>query len=163
MDKLFNMSGKGLDYWRQAWSDAGFLAAYQNADYLLKRYARQSFNTYGKDVAEFYFGKPRSIFAPGINSKSCRSTPDRQSMDSVIKDLQGILNGRSIYQDGDLHNILQVFGEMTNQDCTTSFTIVQKPSFFEHFMFLEFFLSLLQKCFGKDPTEEKGNNFSPQN
>ena len=39
------MSGKGLDYWRQAWSDAGFVEAYQNVDYLLKRYARQSFNT----------------------------------------------------------------------------------------------------------------------
>ncbi|PWY55441.1 hypothetical protein DGG96_11725 [Legionella qingyii] len=157
------MSGKGLAYWRQAWQDAGFGNNYENALYLLKRYARQSFNTYGKDVANFYFGESRSIFAPSISHKSCRLTRDERSMERVIKDLQGILDGRPIYQDGDLHNILKVFGEKMKQDCTTSFKIVQKPSFFEHFMFLEYFLSLLQKCFGNDPTEKTGNGFSPKN
>ncbi|WP_454782311.1 hypothetical protein [Legionella sp. WA2022007384] len=149
------MSGKGLPYWRQAWNDAGFLEDYQKADYLLKRYARQSFNTYGKEIADFYFGPSRSIFVPSINSKSCRLTPNRKSMDSVIKDLQGILDDRSIYRNGDLHNILQVFEENTHQKYTDSFSIVEKPSLFSNFVFLEWFFSFLQKCFGNDPVEEK--------
>ena len=157
------MSGKGLPYWRKAWNDAKFLENYQIADYLLKHYARQTFNTYGKDVADFYFGKPRSIFVPSTNSKSYRLTTDRQSMDSVIKDLQGILDGRSIYRDGDLHNILQVFEEKTNQKYMASFSIVEKPSLFANFVFLEWFFSFLQKCFGNDQVEEKENGLSPKN
>ncbi|KTC92364.1 hypothetical protein OQJ18_10075 [Fluoribacter dumoffii] len=157
------MSGKGLHYWRQAWDNAGFSKDYQNADYLLKRYARQSFTSYGNEIAHFYFGESRSIFVPTINSQSRRSTPDRQRMDSVIDDLQGILNGRPIYKDGDLHNILRVFGEKTNRDYTTSFNIAEKPSFLENFIFLEFFFSFLKKCFGYDQIEEKENSFSPKN
>lgn len=135
------MSGKGLSYWQQAWDNAGFLKDYQNADYLLQRYARLSFTSYGREVANFYFGESRSIFAPTINSKNSRSSPKGQRMSRVIEDLQSILNGRPIYKDGDLHHILRVFAEKTGQDYTTSFTLVEKPFFFEHFRFWEFFFS----------------------
>ncbi len=161
-EQFVNMSGKGLHYWRQAWKDAGFLEDYKNADYLLKRYARQSFTSYGKEVADFYFGESRSIFVPSINSKSTRSTPDRKSMSSVIQDLQMILHGRSIYEKGDLHNILIVFGENTNEDYTRSFNIVKKPSFL-NFIFLEWFFSFLQKCFGNDQRHEKESTYALNN
>ncbi|MCW8408852.1 hypothetical protein OQJ13_07690 [Legionella sp. PATHC035] len=160
MFHLYHMSGKGLSYWRQAWDNAGFLKDYQNADYLLQRYARLSFTSYGKEVANFYFGESRSFFTPTISSKNSRSTPKRQRMSSVIEDLQGILKGRPIYKDGDLHHILQVFAEKTNRDYTPSFTVVEKPSFFAHFIFLEFFFSFLKRCFGGDHREEKENSFS---
>lgn len=163
---------KSIEYWRKAWDEAGTVLSgkdpkhYNNADYVLKRYARQSFNTYGKEVADFYFGKARSIFVATINSESLRTKENnRQSMDSVIADLQKLIGTRPIYEDGDLHKIIQVFGEKTAPDhekdyYTKSFTIEKKPSPFENFLILEYFLSFLMKCFKKDPIEEKENDSS---
>lgn len=89
------------------------------ADYILKKYGRNPFNTYGKPIRDAYFEGDRfaAIFIPLVSKSS-------ENMEEILNFLKEEIGSSPIYKGGDLAAILKIFHEETGMDLST-FNIVE--------------------------------------
>lgn len=112
------MSGKGYSYWKDQWDKKykGFShlrnPEVRAADYILKKYGRSIFTTYGKAIGDAYFGGSR------IQAIILPMTKDHKNMDEIMLLLHKAIGNHLIHENGDLHNILKILSSEAGVDIT---------------------------------------------
>jgi hypothetical protein len=127
------MSGKGKKYWESVWDEREEYSDEQKLDRMLKRYSFQCFNSYGKEVHQYYY--------PGL---ACIEHRRSNSIESALSNLkQKILNNSPIWKDGDLYNIISLVDEKLGTNHLSAFTVRKKSSICD--CIFGFFSSLCDK------------------